>query len=606
MISMLHDVFLPGHAWVDTVGWTLLHFCWQAALAALLYAGYRAFAGRSEGRGAQASYTMAVTLLVVLLLAPVVTFSGLAVDTGLQPVAPLARLAAIPDALPDSGAEPFPIPLAWTSYAFTLWVLGVACFALRFALGLGHWQWIHRAAQPLLDDDKLRLILRIAQRLELRTSLHFRVSARIPSPVVIGFFRYTLMLPVAFFNSLTAAQVEAILAHELAHVRRRDGLVNLMQAVAETLFFFHPAVWWLSREIRREREKACDMLAAGIVGDRTRYAEALLALEELRPADGALVLGARRGSLEERIRHLLGAEDSDSYGSAWTGAGLLLAAFLLGGSLWAVTGAQQDAPLPPSPPDAPVAPAAARGRDFQPVVAPAPLPYPKPKKPIQPAPAPVPSAAEAPDSASAAPPAPAIAATPAASPAPAVPPVSATPRVPTVTLAPAPVALVRPAQAPASPRPGTQLALTDAQRQERMDALRRDLAEGAYKRWVLEDVAYIIRDEELAAFHRLTIDEEREKFIEQFWLRRDPSPGTEANEAKEEHYRRIAWANGRLGRGSTPGWRTEQGRIYIQFGPPDEIEDHPPAGSQRWFYREIRGIGNNISFEFGTRPPGIF
>ncbi len=602
--------------WIDTLGWTLLHFCWQAALAALLYAGFRVVATRSAGHGANASYVMATALFVALLLAPVATFLILAGDTGFQPITPLAKLAAIPDALPDRGVGSFPAPIAWTAYAVSVWAMGVVGFSIRFAFGLGRWRLVRLAAKPLLDDCKVRFVLAIAERLALNATLRFRVSAHIPSPVVIGFFRYTLLLPVTFFSSLPADQVEAILAHELAHVRRRDGLVNLLQAVGETLFFFHPAVWWLSQEIRREREKACDALAAGIVGDRTRYAEALLALEELRKADGRLALGARRGALEERIRYLLGAKDSDSFGSAWTGAGLLLAAVLLGGSLWAVTGAQQEAPPPPSPPRAPVGPAPARNRNWQPVVAPAPLPYPDPKAPTQPAPPPVPATAAAPKSASAAPLAPAASATPAAVAAPAAPPVAAIQVVPVVTPTPSPVALVRSAQAPATPRPDAQLALTgaqlaltgaqlaptDAQRQQRLDAMRRDLAEGAYRRWVLEDVAYIIRDEELAAFQRLTNDEERAKFIEQFWRRRDPSPGKEANEAKKEHYRRITFANDRFGEGSTPGWRTEQGRIYIQFGPPDVIEDYQADDYQRWYYRQIPGVGKKLTFEFGERP----
>src|SRR6201985_3465389 len=102
--------------------------------------------------------------------------------------------------------------------------------------------------------------------------------------------------------------------------------------------------------------------------------------------------------------------------------------------------------------------------------------------------------------------------------------------------------------------------------------------EPAYKTWLNEDVAYIITDEERQAFFALSNDEERDQFIEQFWLRRDPTPDTVENEYKEEHYRRIAYANEHFAAG-IPGWKTDRGRMYITFGPPDEIESHPAGGT---------------------------
>jgi GWxTD domain-containing protein len=126
-------------------------------------------------------------------------------------------------------------------------------------------------------------------------------------------------------------------------------------------------------------------------------------------------------------------------------------------------------------------------------------------------------------------------------------------------------------------------------------------AEGAsetpYSRWVREDVAYIITEEERAAFKRLQTDEEREHFIEQFWLRRDPTPGTTENEFKEEHYRRIAYANAHYASG-IPGWKTDRGRIYIIYGPPDELESHPGTLTEKWLYHHIDGVGENIVIEF--------
>jgi GWxTD domain-containing protein len=155
--------------------------------------------------------------------------------------------------------------------------------------------------------------------------------------------------------------------------------------------------------------------------------------------------------------------------------------------------------------------------------------------------------------------------------------------------------------------------MTDKQRKKQEEKLRKEL-ETPYKKWLNEDVVYIITDEEKAAFKRFSTDDEREQFIEQFWLRRDPTPDTEENEFKEEHYRRIAYANERYASG-IPGWKTDRGRIYITFGPPDEIESHPSGGSyerpyeegggttstypfEKWRYRYIDNIGNDVNIEF--------
>lgn len=126
-------------------------------------------------------------------------------------------------------------------------------------------------------------------------------------------------------------------------------------------------------------------------------------------------------------------------------------------------------------------------------------------------------------------------------------------------------------------------------------------AQTPYQKWMTEDVAYIIADEERAAFKRLQTNEEREKFIEQFWLRRDPTPGTAKNEFMEEHYRRIAYANQHFA-ANVSGWKTDQGRIYITYGPPDEKESHPAEGYEEWLYHYIEGIGDNVIVRFVKSP----
>ncbi|MCU1335454.1 MAG: hypothetical protein JWO19_1035 [Bryobacterales bacterium] len=155
--------------------------------------------------------------------------------------------------------------------------------------------------------------------------------------------------------------------------------------------------------------------------------------------------------------------------------------------------------------------------------------------------------------------------------------------------------------------------MTDKQKRQAEDRLRKELA-SPYNKWLDEEVRWIISDEERTAFKRLQTDDEKQEFIEQFWLRRDPTPDTEENEFKEEHYRRIAWANDRFASG-IPGWKTDRGQIYIKFGPPDENDSHTSGGPgerpieegggsttffpyEKWRYRYLECCGSDVEIEF--------
>ena len=182
------------------------------------------------------------------------------------------------------------------------------------------------------------------------------------------------------------------------------------------------------------------------------------------------------------------------------------------------------------------------------------------------------------------------------------------------------LAMLAPSFAQSSAKPATKeedplkRELTPEQKKQAAKALNRELE--VYKKWVDEDVRWIISDEELSAFKKLSNNEERDQFIEQFWLRRDPTPDTVENEFKDEHYRRIAYANEHFAAG-VPGWRTDRGQIYIKFGPPTSIDSHPSGGTydrpieegggttstypfETWRYRYLEGehLGNEVEIEF--------
>ena len=156
-------------------------------------------------------------------------------------------------------------------------------------------------------------ISRSARRLGIVRAVTLINSALVQVPIVIGWLRPAVLLPVGCLTGLSTVQIEAIFVHELAHIRRHDYLVSVFQSIVEAVLFYHPAVWWVSKQIRREREDCCDDLAVKISGDPLAYAKALSFLEEQRGSLPAAALGANGGVLAMRIKRLLGYKEPPAY-----------------------------------------------------------------------------------------------------------------------------------------------------------------------------------------------------------------------------------------------------------------------------------------------------
>jgi beta-lactamase regulating signal transducer with metallopeptidase domain len=205
----------------------------------------------------------------------------------------------------------------WVRVVLLAWLSGVAILTLRLVAG---WLWVQRlrshstAAAPAAWEQ---IAARLSKRLHIVRPIRLLESALVEVPTVIGWLRPVVLLPVSAMTGMGTQQLEAILAHELAHIRRHDYLVNLLQTLVETLLFYHPAVWWLSRRIRVERENCCDDLAVSLCGDPYAYARALADLEELRADSSRLVLAATGGSLIYRVRRLIGTPSHAGRGPGW-------------------------------------------------------------------------------------------------------------------------------------------------------------------------------------------------------------------------------------------------------------------------------------------------
>jgi len=238
------------------------------------------------------------------------------------------------------------------------WTLGICALSLRLAGGLALVARLRRRRLQPASMDLQQRVAALAQRLGVRRAIALRISAGADTPAVIGWLRPIVLLPASALAGLAPDQLEAVLAHELAHVRRHDYLVNLLQSMAETLLFYHPAVWYVSHRIRVEREHCCDDEAVATCGDVTTYASALADLEMLRHSVPGLAMTAlgSRSSLLHRVRRLLAPSPRAS--SSWPASTALLAMTALVVSALAMRGSLAAAPQTATP--APRATAATR------------------------------------------------------------------------------------------------------------------------------------------------------------------------------------------------------------------------------------------------------
>ncbi|UOQ79695.1 M56 family metallopeptidase [Hymenobacter sp. 5414T-23] len=355
-------------ALIRALGWTLVHSLWQGAVVALALAGLLLLLQRHR---AAVRYNTAAASLVALLVLAAITFgryyaaartevqkasavSAVTTETML-PAAPAVAaeqpavsaapastaVAAVADVAP--AAAPAPTGLqAWLTYfdqnlpvLVAAWLLGLLAMTLRLLGGLAYVQRLRRyRVQPLAAEWQERLST-LAGRAGLQQPIELLESALVRVPVVVGHLRPVVLLPLGTVTGLSQTYLEAILAHELAHVARRDYLVNLVQSVAETLFFYHPAVWFLTACLRTERENCCDDMATAMVGGNPlTVARALAALAELSavpatPAQLALSALGPDGSVLGRIKRLVQGRTAPTFTEGFMAACVVLGGMVL-------------------------------------------------------------------------------------------------------------------------------------------------------------------------------------------------------------------------------------------------------------------------------------
>ena len=339
--------FLPP-ALVHTLGWTLAHFIWQGLLVGVLLAGALRFVNPLHSH---LRYRLCWAALGVMALLPLFTAtllydnrSPLVMVEAASPTIVEAGAASssvnplVPDATPVGARAAWSDRLMtaitlWLPYLVAGWGIGVLALSARH---LGGWITVQRYKRRGVQRpsaDWMNRFHDLCDVMRVTFPVAFIVSKIAQTPMVIGWLRPTVLIPMSALTGLTPGQIDAILAHELAHIRRNDYLMNLIQVVIEILLFYHPVVWWVSEKIRQEREYCCDDLAVALSGDRLQYARALANLESLRASGTILVPAATGGVLLDRIRRLVGEASTrqDRLGSSPTVVAVTLFVILLTG-----------------------------------------------------------------------------------------------------------------------------------------------------------------------------------------------------------------------------------------------------------------------------------
>jgi beta-lactamase regulating signal transducer with metallopeptidase domain len=332
-MSTMMNWFSPGA--MQSLGWALLHFLWQGTALAALAAAAMALCRRASAR-----YLLGVGALVLMLLAPLATLFFVSqphpgdleiAKSSLYPSVAWQTAKsniAVHGSAQASCLAPSLDALVWLVEA---WLVGVAFFSLRSAGGFLLIERERRRRSTVVNARKLEICYALQDRFRLKRAIAYCECKWLQAPAVVGWFRPIVFLPVSALTGLTEDQLEAVIAHELAHIERLDPFVNVFQVCVETLLFYHPAIWWLNKKIRAEREHCCDDRAVALCGNAVEYARALTMMEQWRSAP-VFAMAANRGPLTERIVRVLGLK---TLGAGMRGIGLTSSVICLAAALFA-------------------------------------------------------------------------------------------------------------------------------------------------------------------------------------------------------------------------------------------------------------------------------
>ena len=310
---------------IESVGWTLFHSLWQGALIVILLTGVLYLLKKYAS---QLRYLISLFALIVLLICAGITFYtsyNYAREKQVLKQTLISDPAKIIDSLQGQlkqthagkQIQSVSLQMKWIRFRavlqrnfpviFIVWLAGVLFFLLRMAGGFLYLRALRNRQVLGLDDKWIQKINELKNKLGIRKKIDALQSLVTEVPMILGYFRPVLLIPASFLTGLSTSELEAVIAHELAHIRRYDYIINIIQSIIETLFFFHPAVWLISKAIRNEREHSCDELAVSVTGNTVNYIKALALSQELvwnRKNQYALTFSSGKVSLLKRIKRI--------------------------------------------------------------------------------------------------------------------------------------------------------------------------------------------------------------------------------------------------------------------------------------------------------------
>lgn len=325
---------------VDALGWLLLHSVWQSALLGVVALLGFAFLRRSS---AQSRYVLGVVLLGSQLVVSAITYLYYLPIATMEATIPSVGSGVSPlVVLPEYSLSPIASIQLWLALHLNElvigWVVGVAILLVRFLGSWAYLQRLHFTSQVVRDKTWTTRFGLLLAKLDVGQAIELRETSRIATPMVVGVLRPIVLMPIGLLTGISPQQFEAIVAHELAHIRRHDYLINLIQSIVEVVYFFNPVLWWLSSRIRTEREHCCDDLAMTVCEDRMSLAHALVRVAEFRQESMlAVAFAGKKPLLLQRVKRVMGIAETapPQRFSSYLSAVILLLALFAGFSVYA-------------------------------------------------------------------------------------------------------------------------------------------------------------------------------------------------------------------------------------------------------------------------------
>ncbi len=315
---MIQSLFESDHPIISALVWTLIHSIWQFSVISLAMSVMLKLYQKEKS---SKKYQIALGSMIFSFITAVVTFCLFYFDNHGQEVTifinDIADFSSANDQKNNiilsikSWIDQYQLPVFYT------WMIGVALFAIRFIMSIAYVEFLSGTATPIYCQDTYKAFRRVCLHYKVKENITIGESIYVKSPMILGFLKPIILFPIGIINQLDITETEAILAHELAHFVRKDIYVNIIQNLMEALLFYHPAIWWISANIRLERESCCDNLAIGYMGDNIHYARTLVKMQEIFQNNNNPILAMNFSKQESffsnRIKRILNMAQTRNY-----------------------------------------------------------------------------------------------------------------------------------------------------------------------------------------------------------------------------------------------------------------------------------------------------